>query len=241
MSLKNSAIIAAFLRTSPTPPAAASPNTVAELLDCFESIGDSCEFATLQQIAGVTTPGIFKWSAVPLPHLAELIDTRLSGVDDPAHFRLRVEARGNGQDEYMLDHAALRSPTHTFAVASETVEQHLFAREVRRHTILRRKFLEDTATGRRVFVYRSLAPRPLEEVARVFRALCGLGPNRLLFVRPPGDGLAAGDVALLDDGFAWAALDRLAVYEASTEIRSAMWPDLLRRALARLEAGGLRA
>lgn len=211
-----------------------SPKDTATLLDCFESIGDSCEFATLQQIAGVTTPGIFKWSAVPLPRLAELIDTRLEGVDDPVNFRLRIEARGNGRDEYMLDHAALQSPTHTFAIADETAEEHLFAREVRRHTILRRKFLEDAAVGRRIFVYRSLAPRPLEEVARVHRALCRLGPNRLLFVRPPGDGLAAGDIALLDDGFAWAALDRLAVYEASTAIRSEMWPDLLRSAHDRL-------
>lgn len=199
----------------------------ATLLDRFESIGDSCEFATLQQIAGVTTPALFKWSAVPLPRLAELIDTRLEGIDDPAHFRLRIEARGNGRHEYMLDHAALQSPAHTFAIADETDEEQLFAREVRRHTILRRKFLQDAAVGRRIFIYRSLAPRPLEEVARVHRALRRLGPNRLLFVRPPGDGLAAGDVAQLDDGFAWAALDRLAVYEAATAIRSEMWPELL--------------
>lgn len=203
---------------------------IATLLDCFESIGDSCEFASLQQIAGVTTPGIFKWSAVPLPRLAELIDASLEGVDDPVHFRLRIEARGNGRDEYMLDHAALQSPTHTFAIADETVEARLFDREVRRHTILRRKFLEDAAVGRRIFVYRSLAPRPLAEVARVHRALRRLGLNRLLFVRPPGDGLAAGEVSRLDDGFACAALDRLAVYEASTAIRSDMWPDLLRSA-----------
>ena len=233
MHLKRLDVLAAVLRAVSVP-AAPPPMDAATLLDRFESIGDSCEFATLQQIAGVTTPGIFKWSAVPLPRLAELIDSRLNGVDDPAHFRLRIESRGNGPDEYMLDHAALQSPTHTFAVANGTVEEHLFAREVRRHIVLRRKFLEDAAAGRRIFVYRSLAPRPLEEVARVHQALRRLGPNRLLFVRPPGDDLAVGDVALLDDGFAWAALDRLAVYEASTEIRSTMWPDLLRRAYNRL-------
>ncbi|MBE7210115.1 MAG: hypothetical protein INR65_03780 [Gluconacetobacter diazotrophicus] len=206
----------------------------ATLLDRFESIGDSCEFATLQQIAGVNTPALFKWSAVPLPRLMELFDSDLDGVDDPAHFRLRAEARSNGPDEYMLDHAALRSPTHTFAIVDGTDEAELFAREVRRHALLRRKFLADAAIGRRIFVYRSLAPRDLGEVARVHRALRRLGPNRLLFVRPPGDGLSAGEVVVLDDGFAWGALDDLAVYEAATAIRSAMWPQLLRTALERL-------
>ena len=205
-----------------------------EILDAYESIGDSCEFGALQQLSGINTPGLFKWAAVPLQRLAELFQNDLVGIDDPDHFALRAEARANGPAEYMLDHGLLQSPTHTFATIDEIDEARLLEREVRRHTILRRKFLEDARVSRRIFVYRSLAPRDLADVERVHASLLRLGPNRLLFIRPPGDGLTAGDVDLRSEGFAIAALDHLAVYEASTAIRSAMWPDVLRKAHALL-------
>ncbi len=202
----------------------------AEILASFESLGDSCEFATLQKIGGVDHLALFQWSAVPLGRLADLLDDELRGVDDPKHFRVRLEARAHGPSEYMLDHDLLQSPMHTFLNDGELTEDRVLQRETRRLAVLRRKFLEDARAARRVYVYRSLAPRPMSEIFGLHQSLRRLGANRLLFVRPPGDGLEASMVRLEGDGFAVGALDDLAVYEASTAIRSTMWPLLLRRA-----------
>ncbi len=225
------------LSTVPTMRAVASRMTLdavpdVEILASFESLGDSCEFATLQKIGGVDHLALFQWSAVPLGRLAELLDDDLRGVDDPQHVRVRLEARPNGPGEYMLDHSLLQSPMHTFQNEGDATENRVFEREIRRLTILRRKFIEDARAARRIYVYRSLAPRPMSEVVRLHQSLRRLGANRLLFVRPPGDGLQAGTVRRQGKGFAVGALDDLAVYEAATAIRSKMWPLLLRRAYA---------
>jgi hypothetical protein len=207
----------------------AVPSTL-EILDGFESLGDSCEFGTLQKHAGIETMSMFKWSATPLLRLAGVIADDLAGVDDPKNVHMRIEQRSIGSDEYMIDHARLDSPMHSFLNVDEMSMDEAFQRQMRRLTLLRRKFLEDVRTGRRIYVYRSFDPRPMDEVRRVHEALRSKGPNRLLFVRHPGDGLEAGDVVIDRPGLAVAAIDQLAPYHAATVILTQMWPSLLERA-----------
>ncbi|MBV9840478.1 MAG: hypothetical protein JOY99_02900 [Sphingomonadaceae bacterium] len=217
-----------------TLPASSGGGSFAELLDHFESIGDSCEFGALQKLNGVDQMALFKWTEVPLACLAELIDADLAGVDAAENFDVRLEERRDAPFEYMIDHRLLQSPMHTFVKEGRFTAEEVKERERRRLAILRRKFLEDAAAARRIYVYRSLAPRDVGDVANVLRALRRLGPNRLLFVRPPDAEIAAAEVRIEAPGFAIGALDDLAIYEASTAIRSTMWPHLLRRALAAL-------
>ncbi len=203
-----------------------------DILDTFESLGDSCEFGVVQKKAGIETMSVFKWSATPLLRLAGLIESDLVGLDDPEHIHMRVESRSIGADEYMIDHARLNSPMHTFLTVDEMSMDEAFKRQVRRLTLLRRKFNEDVRAARRVYVYRSVAPRPMEEIRLVHEALRKKGPNHLLYVRHPGEGLEVGDIVIDRPGLAVAAIDALAPYEASTTIRTEMWPTTLRRARA---------
>jgi hypothetical protein len=215
----------------PSEPAATVRSPDFEILDAYESLGDNCEFAALQKNAGVDRLALFKWASVPLARLSELLDRDLEGVDDPTRFRVRLDNGPHGSFRYEIDHYVLQSSMHTFIKDGEFPENVIKERETLRLKILRRKFLEDARKARRVYVFRSLAEREISDVERLHRSLRRHGPNRLLFVRPPGDGLDAGEVRLQSAGFAIGALDDLATYEAATIVKSTLWPHLLHQAL----------
>jgi hypothetical protein len=206
----------------------------AEIFDWFESLGDGCEFAAVQQLAGVDRLGLFKWAGVDLPRLSRLLADGLAGLEDPAHFRLRLEDRPSGPPEYMIDHHLLACCMHAAPSVNGLSVEVATEREARRLALMKRKFQADAAAGRRIYLYASLAPRPIEQVETLFEALARLGPNRLLFVREAGDGLAAGEVRLIRPGLAEAAIDALATYDAGTTIRTKMWPAVMRAAHALL-------
>jgi hypothetical protein len=225
--------------SGPVPPSV-GPASDAEMFDRFEGLGDGCEFAAVQQLAGIDRLGLFKWAGVDLPVLTALLDSDLDGVDDPAQIALRLEPRPSGHFEYMIDHHVMRCCMHAGASLSYLDSGTAKAREVRRIALMKRKFLEDVRAGRRIYLYASLKPRPIAEVEALFDALQRFGPNRLLFVREADAALAAGEVRLLRPGLAEAAIDALALYETGTTIRTALWPALVRTAHALLapeEAG----
>lgn len=207
------------------------------ICDRFESLGDGCEFAAVQKYAGVDRLAFFKWAGVDLAGLPALLDSDLAGADDPAHFLLRLEERTSGPPEYMIDHYGLGCVMHASFSIGDLDLAEATARETRRLTLMKRKFLADARAGRRIYLYASLKPRPAEQIDALFEALNRHGPNRLLFVREADDGLAAGDVRLLRPGLAEGAIDRLARYEAGATILTAMWPGLLHAAHDLLTGG----
>jgi len=205
-----------------------------DVFDQFESLGDGCEFAAVQQLAGVDRLGLFKWAGVDLAALPGLIDDDLAGVDDPARIVLRLENRPSGRPEYMIDHYRMGCTMHAAPSVADLDIAEATAREARRLTIMKRKFQADVRAGRRIYLYASLAPRPIGQIEALFDALCRRGPNRLLFVRQADATLAAGEVRLRRPGLAEGAIDALASYDAGTTIRTAMWPQLMRAAHALL-------
>lgn len=217
---------------------AAKPSAALDsaVFDRFEALGDGCEFAAVQQLAGIDRLGLFKWAGVDLAVLPGVLDADLAGVDDPAAFTLRPEARPSGKPEYMVDHHGLGCCMHAAPSTADLDIAQATAREARRLTLMKRKFLDDARAARRIYLYASLAPRPIEQVDALFDALARFGPNRLLFVREADATLAAGEVRMRRPGLAEAAIDALALYETGTTIRSAMWPALVRRAAALFDA-----
>lgn len=215
---------------------AADPSD-AEIFDRFEGIGDGCEFAAVQQLAGVDRLALFKWAGVDLSILPGLLDRDLAGVDDPATFSLRLEERPSGKPEYMIDHYLLQCTMHAAKSISDLDPEEAKAREARRLTLMKRKFRADARAASRIYLYASLKPRPPEQVDALFDALGRQGPNRLLFVREADAAFPAGEVRLRRPGLAEAAIDALALYESGTTIRSAMWPGLVRTAHGVLAPG----
>ncbi len=207
-------------------------NARTELLGQFESLGDNCEFASLQKAFGVNTAAMFRWSDTSVAMLIEALGNDLAGGDDIAN--LSVEPEHDG--EYLLHHRLYRSTSHTFAMVGRDDPAQVLKREHRRLIMLRRKFLEDVRAGRRTYVFRSLRPVSPDEAGALNEALRRKGPNRLLWVRQASDPGAAGRVTRSRDGLLTADIASLAPYEDGIRFSSRHWLPVLRRAQALIDA-----
>jgi hypothetical protein len=202
-----------------------------ELLNQFESLGDNCEFGSLQKAYGVNTPAMFRWSDTSVAMLAATLGDNLAGGDDIANLELFIGHDG----EYLLRHR-LYGDSHTFARADRDDPAQVLKREHRRLILLRRKFLEDARAGRRPYVFRSLRPVSLDEAGALNEALRRKGPNRLLWVRPAASPEEIGRVTRGRDGLLIAGIDALAPYDSGMSFSSRHWLPILRRARAAIAA-----
>jgi len=199
------------------------------LLSQFESLGDNCEFASLQKSCGVDLPGIFKWMGTSVSSLVETLDNDLAGADDIANLRLEVHP---GNAEHILYHRLYEANSHTFALVGSDEPEKILQRQHRRLILLKRKFLEDVREGRRIYVFRSLRPVSEDEAHTLHEALGRKGPNTLLWVRPASTAGQVGLVARRADGLLVADIDALAAYETGMTVASRQWAPILRKARA---------
>jgi hypothetical protein len=221
--------------------ALATPSANAELLDRFESLGDSCEFASLQNRHGVDQPSFFKWRGLRLADLIAAVTSELEGADRLDHLSLfRGETIADGTAEYILSHSVY-GHSHTFAMTGAVEPEILLRREHRRLVLLRRKFLEDLRNGRRTYVFRSFDPVAEEDVEALWSALRVKGALGLLWVRLAAPGEAVGRVWRSSGGVAVATIDQLAGNHEGMEARSPLWLPILRDAEAILNGARRRA
>jgi hypothetical protein len=207
-----------------------------ELLNRFESLGDNCEFANFQKSAGVELPGLFKWMDTSVGGLIATLDDDLAGADDLANLRLHEAHDG----EYLLHHRLYASDSHTFARIGVEDPAKVLQREHRRLVMLKRKFREDVAAGRRTYVFRSLRPVSEGEASALLAALRRKGPNTLLWVRQTGTPDHVARVERRGDGLLVADIDALATYENGMTWTSRHWLSILQKACALVDASGAR-
>jgi len=215
--------------------ALASPSANAELLDRFESLGDSCEFASLQNRHGVDQPSFFKWRGLRISALVAAVAGELEGAGQLDQLSLvRGETIADGTAEYMLLHA-LYGHSHTFAMTGAIEPEVLLRREHRRMVLLRRKFLEDLRSGRRTYVFRSFDPVADDDVEALWSALRLKGARALLWVRLAAPGEVAGRVWRSPGGVIVATIDELSGYHEGMEARSPLWLPILRQTESMLD------
>jgi hypothetical protein len=218
--------------------ALATPSANAELLDRFESLGDSCEFASLQNRYGVDQPSFFKWRGLRLAELIAAVTSDLARADRLDDLSLfSGETIPDGRAEYILSHSVY-GHSHTFAMTGEIEPAVLLRREHRRMVLLRRKFLEDLRNGRRTYVFRSFDAVADEDVEALWSALRLKGALGLLWVRLAGPGEAAGRVWRSAGGVTVATIDQLAGNDEGMEARSPLWLPILRQAVTILDSEG---
>jgi hypothetical protein len=212
--------------------ALAKPSAHAELLDRFESLGDNCEFASLQKRHGVDQPSFFRWRGLSISQLVTAVASELEGADRLDRLSLaRGETIHDGTAEYYLVHSQY-GYSHTFAMTGAIEPEILLQREYRRMVLLRRKFLDDLRNGRRTYVFRSLASVADQEVEALWSALRGKGARGLLWVRLAGPGEVAGRVWRSAGGVTIAIIDQLSGVGEGMEARSPLWFPILRQAEA---------
>lgn len=171
------------------------------LLLKFESLGQDCEFGLLQRHFGAEPLGLFRWNFIRPDRLREAFAIGLAGIGEPEHTLISLWPN----QEYKISDARWGFAFHTWITAHESGEDELYRKMCLRLRFLRRKMLDELASGEKVFVLKTY-DTSVEEVRQLFGTLTQLGPARLLWVRSlevePASGLGrqGGTVAQIEPG-----------------------------------------
>jgi tetratricopeptide (TPR) repeat protein len=145
----------------------------------FESIGDSCEFGSVQRRYGAEPLGLLRWNDVQLDDLVAALAHRFEGMGLPEHTEMPVI--GNG--EYTIRDKRWSLWMHTFLFEGQTDPAALYPKMCRRVAYLRDKLVQDLEAAEKIFVYRS-AGIDEARLAAMHEALEAYGRIRLLAVQP---------------------------------------------------------
>ncbi len=198
-----------------------------DLLMQFESLGDSCEFGMVQRRFGAEPIGLLRWTSTPLPQLVLALDSDFAGVGEAEHTIITVSEQG----EYTTMDRRYHMNSHTFTLATAEPIARFTAQHLRRMQYLRRKLLDDLATGDKIFVYKSERGVSDDEGRELFAAIRRHGGHAaLLCVRLETEEHPRGTLTRLEDGLFIGHIDRF----STVDIHVDAWTDLCRqtRALA---------
>lgn len=184
------------------------------LLLGFESIGDNCEFGSVQRRYSAEPLGLLRWNDVALDDLLSALDRRFDGMGEAENTELPVLDNG----EYIVRDRRWSLWMHTFLFVGQVDRDALYPKMCRRVAYLRDKFLADLVAAEKIFVFRSEGLDG-ERLQTLHHALLTFGPIKLLSVQPSasmtefhGD---AGDIIKVDDKRFVGFLGRLGVAEGN--------------------------
>ena len=156
----------------------------------FESLGSDCEFGLVQRECGAEPLGLLRFSTVPLLPLVTGLDTDFEGVDDRSALDFEIDP----SDEYIALQRRYKLRYHTFQYQADVIRDAMYDRELRKLSFLRRKFLEQLASGGKIFVYKSWDRCQLPQIETLYRSIRAHGSNALLWVTQAGNGDTPGAV-----------------------------------------------
>jgi capsular polysaccharide biosynthesis protein len=206
-----------------------------ELMMEFESLGDNCEFGLVQRDAGAEPLGLFRFAGINAPvdvrleKLVAALDGELVGLGSPENVSVEL-AGAEGRREFMAIESAYNLLYHTFLKEDEIEPEVLRKRESVRLQFLKRKLLEDLMNGEKIWVWKSNLNITLDRIERLVAALRRRGPNTLLWVVEADRDHAAGSVERVADGLLKGYVDKLAPYEAATDISAQGWLEVCQAA-----------
>lgn len=148
----------------------------------FESLGMDCELGFAQRKLGQEPLGLLRFSGIPFDTLIALLNNDFRDFALPENCELKI-IRLADQSQYDLYDRVYRYDMHTFVVADTSDDAaDVLKKFCARAQFLKRKLLDDLASGDKIFVYKNdhCSER---EARKLSRALLRHGPNRLLVVR----------------------------------------------------------
>ena len=192
-----------FVPSSRAAPSARHSDTLSDLLMNFESLGGSgggwgCEFGFVQRRFGAEPVGLMRWTDMPADRLIEALETRFEGVGSPEQTEI-MRPNDNRSDHYAVD-KRFEIITHTFMDSGYERVEKVAELSCRRLQFLRRKFIEDLESSRKIFAYRPKPPPEMSVIEDIFRAMRKYGDNTLLFVRPADADHAPGTIEIAKPG-----------------------------------------
>ena len=126
-----------------------------QLVNCFESLGENCEFGLVQRRAGAEPLGLFRFSSAPLDKLLAALNARFDGMGHPD--KLTIEISPNGR-EYMVLDEQFGIRYHAWVAVGEKEPAEIHRRECKRLPLLIQKLIEDLIDGEKLFVYHGVDP-----------------------------------------------------------------------------------
>lgn len=133
----------------------------------------------------------------PLPQLVLALDSDFAGVGEAEHTIITVSEQG----EYTTMDRRYHMNSHTFTLATAEPIARFTAQHLHRMQYLRRKLLDDLATGDKIFVYKSERGVSDDEGRELFAAIRRHGGHAaLLCVRLETEEHPRGTLTRLEDG-----------------------------------------
>ena len=208
-----------------------------ELMRCFESLGENCEFGLVQRRCGAEPLGLFRFASAPLPKLLVGLEARLEGLSEPDNLEVQLSPN---RREYMVHDRKFQLLYHAWVLADEMTAEDVHKREARRLPLLVRKLLEDLDRAEKIFVCHGMRPLSEMEARTLLAGLRRYGPNTLLWVEVGDADHPPGNVAWCTEGLLKAYIDRFAPGEDAHDLSLDCWIAICREAvrLYRIGAGG---
>jgi tetratricopeptide (TPR) repeat protein len=199
-----------------------------ELVLGFESIGERCDFGSVQRQFGVEPLGLLRFAFSPMESLLAGLKDRFEVVGTPED-----TAFAHYADETILRMEKYNLVFHTFdyQISRESAERQeaFFQQQRRRLQFLKQKLIDDLEEQEKIWVYASGNFVSDDDAARLFAALRGYGPNSLLYVRPADASHPVGAVERLEDGFYAGYVPWMADFAAGGQPPFEIWRQICAR------------
>ena len=127
-----------------------------ELVSRFENLGDNCEFGLFQRHCGAEPLGLFRFARTPADSLVHGLASSFPDVGDVEKITPYLE--GQGRREYMIREESTGIVYHTNQFEEETTAEELASKQAKVLNFLRRKILEESSIGAKIFVRKTASP-----------------------------------------------------------------------------------
>lgn len=205
----------------------------ADLMLHFESLGDSCEFGIVQRKNGAEPLGLLRFSASHMPNLLRGLDESFAPLAHGGALSVGLSDPPPGEPaEFIVTERTYNLVYHARTYVGEMTMEQVAEQERRKLPLVRRKFLEDLQSGRKICVRKQNDPISLSEMLPLWLALRRQGPNTLVWVVTATADHPPGSVERVMDGLLRGHVDRLAPYHDAQNVSLASWSELCRNAYA---------
>ena len=192
--------------------------TDSDLVQRFESLGDSCEFGLVQRLVGAEPLGLFRFAGAPLRHMVRAMQARFDGMADPGHVRIQPE-----RDEYMVNLTKFDFIYHTDLGVGAVDPKLLRKQQTRRVRFLVDKLVADLESAEKILVFRQNEDVSANDLLDLRAALASFGHCTLLWVQAARFGCPAGSVTVVDDTLMIGYVSRLSPRDNAHDLDLESW------------------
>ena len=203
-------------------------NEAKQLLKRFESLGWSCEFGVVQRRFGLEQLGLLRFTNMSERPLVNAFEDNFKGFRDSTE----VKITRSPSKEYLVHVPRYAFGMHSFMTDDHLDVDALQARMARQLAFLRKKFLDDLATGEKIFVQLGSPDATAEDLQQLASAFRKSSKAPLLCVRVSAQEAATAALTEIAPGVLLGHISRRGIRPEHQDIDFAGWLNLCKSAIA---------